>query len=156
MVYKVIKTIENSKFVVGDLAEDDQEGTIIYWDDGLRAWLKIEPSELPTYFEPVKEEVAVRADDGKLQYDLLHPLAQEGLVQVLSYGANKYSARNYEKGLDWSRIINSLYRHLEAFRNGEDIDKESLLLHVDHIQANAHMLAVLFRTFPQGDDRRKT
>lgn len=156
MIYKVIKPIQDSNFAVGDLAEDDEGGTIIYWDNNLRTWLKVEPSILPAYFEPVKEEVAVRADNGKLQYDLLHPLAQEGLVEVLTYGANKYSKRNYEKGLDWSRIINSLYRHLEAFRNNEDVDKESLLNHVDHIQANAHMLAVLFRTFPQGDDRRKT
>lgn len=97
----------------------------------------------------------IRKDEGKLRYTLIHPLAERGLVEVLTFGAQKYEDRNWEKGLAWSRVIDSLRRHLAAIEAGEDYDPESGLLHADHVQANAHFLAALYRIYPEGDDRRK-
>ena len=96
----------------------------------------------------------VRFNEGKLRYDLLHPVAQQGLVEVLSFGATKYEARNWEKGLSWSSTIASMKRHLAAIERGEDFDSESGLKHIDHLQCNAHFLSAYYKIAPQFDDRR--
>lgn len=97
----------------------------------------------------------LRYNEGKQRYDLVHPDALSGLVDVLTVGAKKYAERNWENGMKWSNVIASMKRHLAAIEKGEDYDKESLLLHADHIQANAHFLSAYYRIYPQGDDRRK-
>ncbi len=102
----------------------------------------------------MKEE-GLRYNQGKSRYDLIHPLAEKGMVDVLTYGANKYEEKNWEKGMAWSKIIASLRRHLAAIEKGEDYDAESGLLHADHVQCNAHFLSAYYRIYPQGDDRRK-
>lgn len=38
------------------------------------------------------------------------------------YGANKYADRNWEKGLPWQQMIDSLKRHVEDFERGHDYD----------------------------------
>jgi len=96
----------------------------------------------------------IRFNQGKLRYDLIHPVAQQGLVEVLSFGATKYEARNWEKGLSWSSTIASMKRHLAAIERGEDFDLESGLKHIDHLQCNAHFLSAYYKIAPQFDDRR--
>jgi len=95
-----------------------------------------------------------RYNVGKRRLDLLHPLAIEGISDVFTYGALKYEDRNWEKGMSWSDVIASLKRHLTAIERGEDYDEESGLLHIDHVQCNAHMLSTYYHIYPQGDDRR--
>lgn len=96
----------------------------------------------------------LRYNTGKLRYDLLHPKAQEGIVRVLTKGADKYAPRNWEKGMPWSSVTASLKRHLAAFESGEDFDPETGELHMDHIQCNAHFLSAYYKIAPQHDDRR--
>ena len=55
--------------------------------------------------------------------------------------------------MKWSNVINSLLRHINAFRAGEDFDKESGLLHLDHAMCNLVFLREFMRIYPQGDDR---
>lgn len=98
-------------------------------------------------------ERGLRYNEGKLRYDLVHPIAQEGLVKVLTKGVEKYAPRNWEKGMEWSKIIASLKRHLAAIEQGEDYDPEDNLLHIDHLQCNAHFLSAYYTIYPQGDDR---
>jgi len=98
----------------------------------------------------------LRFNQGKLRYDLVHPVAQQGLVEVLSFGVTKYEARNWEKGLSWSATIASMKRHLAAIEKGEDYDIESGLKHIDHLQCNAHFLSAFYKIAPQFDDRRHT
>ena len=100
-----------------------------------------------------KEEKGLRFNEGKLRYDLVHPLAHEGMVGVLTFGAKKYSERNWEKGMKWSNVISSMKRHIAAIEKGEDYDPESGILHVDHVACNAHFLSAYYRNYPQGDDR---
>lgn len=99
------------------------------------------------------EEKGLRFNEGKLRYDLLHPKAQEGIVKVLTIGAQKYAPRNWEKGMSWSTVVASLKRHLAAFESGEDFDKETGELHIDHIQCNAHFLSAYYKIAPGFDDR---
>lgn len=101
----------------------------------------------------MNEEKGLRYNAGKLRWDLLHPVAQEGIVGVLTRGAEKYAPRNWEKGLSWTSTIASLKRHLAAIERGEDYDEESGLKHIDHVQCNAHFLSAYYKIAPQFDDR---
>jgi len=95
----------------------------------------------------------LRFNEGKLRYDLQHPVATEGLVKVLTKGSVKYAERNWEKGMKWSNVIASLKRHLAAIERGEDFDPETGELHINHVQCNAHFLSAYYKIYPQGDDR---
>jgi hypothetical protein len=62
----------------------------------------------------------------------------------LEYGANKYEHRNWEKGLPWQQMIDSLKRHIDDFERGIDYDSGSDgsdLHQVCMITASAMMLA---------------
>lgn len=62
----------------------------------------------------------------------------------LEYGARKYADRNWEKGLPWQQMIDSLRRHLDDFERRHDIDdgpNGSNLPHICAIMANAMMLS---------------
>lgn len=59
------------------------------------------------------------------------------------YGAKKYSDRNWEKGLPWQQMIDSLKRHVEDFERRKDYDNGrtgSGLHQVCMIMASAMML----------------
>ena len=59
------------------------------------------------------------------------------------YGAKKYADRNWEKGLPWQQMIDSLKRHVEDFergRNYDDGEDGSDLHQVCMIMASAMML----------------
>jgi len=122
--------------------------------------------------EEKEKEKGLRFDQGKLRYDLVNTFAHEQMVRVLTYGATKYSDRNWEKGMEWSKIIGPLKRHIAAIEKGEDFDidptcpecaestqekwictKHSGLLHAAHVACNAHFLTAYYKIFPQGDDR---
>jgi hypothetical protein len=96
---------------------------------------------------------ALRYNDGKLRYDLLHPYAIEQLAEIFTFGAKKYAPNNWQKGMPWSKILASLKRHLAAIERGEDYDPESGLLHSAHVEWNAHALTAYYKIYPQGDDR---
>lgn len=106
---------------------------------------------MPSEQEP--QQPGLRFNENKLRFDLLHPTAQEGIVKVLTSGSIKYAPRNWEKGMSWSSVIASLKRHLNAFEKGEDYDHETGLLHIDHLQCNAHFLSAYYKIAPQWDDR---
>lgn len=97
----------------------------------------------------------LRYNKGKLRYDLVQTEAHRDMVKVLTMGAEKYADRNWELGMKWSVVLQSLKRHLEAFERGEDFDKESGELHIAHLACNAHFLNAYYYLYPQGDDRPK-
>ena len=55
-------------------------------------------------FKFMNTEGGRKFDDGKLPYDLLPPEFLEGTAAVLGFGAQKYSARNWEIGIDASHV----------------------------------------------------
>ena len=57
--------------------------------------------------------------------------------RVAEHGAVKYSPWNWSKGLPRVQILSSLLRHTFSYLRGEDRDKDSGLLHTDHILWNA-------------------
>lgn len=100
-----------------------------------------------------KKEEGLRFNDGKLRYDLEPAFAHQEYVRVLTFGASKYDANNWRKGMAWSKVIASLKRHMAAIDAGEDYDPESGILHSAHIQCNAAFLTEYYKIYPQGDDR---
>jgi predicted HAD superfamily Cof-like phosphohydrolase len=93
---------------------------------------------------------ATKHDSGKLRYDLVPVVAFLSDAEVFTYGAGKYGDRNWEKGLDYTRLFAAVMRHLLAWRGGEDIDPESGLHHLKHARAN---LAMILATGNSHDDR---
>lgn len=79
-------------------------------------------------------EAGVKADDGKLRYDLIPPEALELLARAMTLGAAKYGDRNWENGLSWSRVYAAMMRHAEAIRQGHVVDTEG----------NSHFGAMVF------------
>ena len=57
--------------------------------------------------------------EGKPRPDLVSPFAMRRLGRWLALGAQKYSPRNWEKGIPIERSVESLYRHVLAFQAGE-------------------------------------
>lgn len=70
------------------------------------------------------EGMAVREPStGKGRYDLISPYATRRLAKWYELGAKKYADRNWEKGIPFSRYIDSAKRHLDKFIMGmEDED----------------------------------
>jgi len=80
-------------------------------------------------------------DTGKLRYDLVPPEATEMLARVLTYGANKYDANNWQNLDEFeSRYTAAMFRHFEAWRKGEKVDPESGLPHLGHAFCNIMFL----------------
>lgn len=96
--------------------------------------------------KPVETSGGVKYDDGKSPYDLLDPVALEGLTQVLKFGAQKYASWNWAKGITYTRLLAALLRHTFAILRGELVDPESGLPHINHVGCCwmflSHMMAV--------------
>lgn len=104
---------------------------------------------------PGERILGSRLNAGKPRHDLIPVSAKESLAKVLTFGAQKYGDRNWEKGLPWMTCYASLERHLVAFVSGEDFDQESGLLHLDHALTNIAFIIEYYRTHPELDDRPK-
>lgn len=83
----------------------------------------------------------------------LHPGDAYECARVFGYGAKKYAAWNWIRGMQWSVPLGCALRHAFAEIGGEDIDSESGFTHRGHLVCNLVMLAQFERTFPEGDDR---
>ena len=79
------------------------------------------------------------------QYTRQVPLeAIAAAAASLEYGARKYADRNWEKGLPWQQMIDSLKRHVEDFERRKDYDDGdggSGMHQVCMIMASAMMLS---------------
>ena len=82
-------------------------------------------------------------DGNKLQYDLVPPSLISAVADVLTFGAAKYSAHNWKSVDDPTRYVSAMYRHLEAWRAGEEIDQESGRPHLHHAATNLSFLIEL-------------
>jgi len=74
----------------------------------------------------------LKYDSDKTRYDLLPPELLEGVAQVLTFGAKKYSARNWESGINYGRVFGACMRHLWAWWRGERDDAETGMSHLWH------------------------
>lgn len=94
-----------------------------------------------------------RYNAGKTRFDLLPLTALKPAADVFAYGANKYAAWNWAKGMPWSVPYACMMRHLEAWYRGEELDPESGLPHLGHVMCNLVMLTHYAEFYREGDDR---
>ena len=93
-------------------------------------------------FDRLKDEVATsqnattggrKFDGGKLEYGLLPPLALKSVVDVLTFGAQKYERDNWKHVPDSKRrYFDAAQRHMWAWKEGEVDDPESGRHHLAH------------------------
>lgn len=84
---------------------------------------------------------------------VLEPPQLVTAARVFEYGAQKYAAWNWAKGMKWSVPIGCALRHIYAVLHGEEIDSESGLPHMGHVYCNVIMLNWFLENYPEGDDR---
>lgn len=95
-------------------------------------------------------------DNGKAPLHMIPEQALIGMAEAFAYGANKYGTFNYRKGIEITRLTDSLRRHTLAYLMGEDKDPESGLHHTKHMLANVAMIEFMRTTRPEMDDRYKS
>lgn len=83
---------------------------------------------------------AKRYNENKPQYSYLCLRSLTPAAYVMEFGARKYGRDNWRKGQPREQILDSLLRHVAALLAGEEIDPESGLHHIGHIQCNAMFL----------------
>lgn len=97
-------------------------------------------------------------DDNKPTFDLLDVDFLEGIAAVLQFGAQKYDAHNWRKGIKYSRVFSALMRHMWAFWRGERLDMETQLPHLHHAACCLMFLCsyeAKRRKYREFDDRYK-
>lgn len=114
--------------------------------------------------DPKKLAGGYKADEHKPRMDLIPPEVPYALAVVLAYGASKYVARNWEKGMSWGRPFAAAMRHLWAWWGGSgptpksflfgDLDAETKFSHLWHALAClSFLVAYEERGMKQFDDR---
>lgn len=96
-----------------------------------------------------------RYNESKPAYDLMPMHLFEEVCHVWEYGAEKYAAWNWAKGMKWTVPYACICRHLFAWFTGEDNDKETGYSHLAHVVCNVMMLMHYRDFYPEGDDRPK-
>lgn len=105
-----------------------------------------------------------RKDDAnKVRMDLVPPEIIFAIADILTFGAEKYSARNWEKGMTWGRPFAALMRHMWAWWGGRgptsksflfgDLDEETKRSHLWHAACCIAFL-VTFEERGIGEDDR--
>jgi 5'(3')-deoxyribonucleotidase len=127
-------------------------------------------------------ETARRYNKGKTRYELIPEFALKQLAEVYTRGAHKYSiyrdedknvikgsdipmseahkyelmddgADNWKKGLPWKSTLDSVKRHIEQFREGEDFDSDLGTYHLANAAWGLLTILEYYKIYPQGDDR---
>lgn len=115
--------------------------------------LELFPGNYPQSVPVEEAATGLRYNKGKTRFDLLPPDGLEALAEVYTKGAEKYAARNWEKGLSWTECYGSLLRHANEWAKREDRDSESGQLHMAHVAWNAMALLTFALRGIGTDDR---
>jgi hypothetical protein len=94
--------------------------------------------------EPETPADTGRKDDGgKVRVELFPGDALFAISQVLTFGAEKYDDRNWEKGMKWGRVFGAAMRHAWCWWQGRgpsnknfafgDLDAETKFSHLWHL-----------------------
>ena len=81
---------------------------------------------------PLPDGGGRKHDDDKLRYDLVPWDAMDEVTAVLTFGAIKYADRNWERGMNWGRLIGAAFRHVTKWAMGEKLDPETGKSHLAH------------------------
>jgi hypothetical protein len=98
---------------------------------------------------------SLRFNSSKVEQHTLPSLGVIETCKVSMVGAAKYAPNNWRKPSNVSEYLNAMFRHLQKYQYGEDVDKETKCLHLAHIAWNT--LALIEKTLTNSveDDRYK-
>lgn len=98
--------------------------------------------------------LGVRKDDhGKPPLHLIPPEFLYAIAEILDFGTKKYSPRNWEKGMNWSRMYRAALGHLFDWFMKKGPDPESGKSHLWHA-ACCVMFLVCYEIRSTGTDDR--
>lgn len=105
-------------------------------------------------------------DGGKVRLDLFPGDALFAISEILTFGAQKYADRNWEKGMKWGRVFGALMRHMWCWWQGQgptnksfifgDLDDETGKSHLWHAGCCITFLIAYEMRGVGEDDRPKT
>lgn len=98
---------------------------------------------------------AVKHDAEKPRVDLIPFESLEVIGEVLGFGAKKYGAHNWTKGMEWHRLHRAAIGHIGAWSRGENLDPESRLHHLAHASCCLLFLLSYHLNETGTDDRRR-
>lgn len=99
-------------------------------------------------------ESGTKHDDGKFDPTMLSTEMIELVSRVRMFGARKYSRNNWKKGFKVTRSLAAALRHIYAFMNGENDDKESGLSHLGHAICCLEHAVYDMQHHKENDDRK--
>lgn len=105
----------------------------------------------------------IKFDEGKARIELIAPEFLFATAQVLTFGAQKYADRNWEKGMKWSRCFGAMMRHMWTWWGGKgpttksflfgEMDSETGFSHLWHA-ACCLMFLIAYEQRGSGEDDR--
>ena len=97
----------------------------------------------------------LKNDKDKPTFELLPIDLLADVNKVLQHGCIRYGLNNWRKaeGFKFSRCYNALLRHMFAWWQGEDNDRETGISHLAHAMCNLLFMMYHFKNNKQADDR---
>ena len=96
-----------------------------------------------------------KADNGKTRLDLVSPTFIEAVGKIRTFGVQKYGDSDSWAKVEPQRYMAALLRHINAYRMGEETDRESGMPHLWHAACNLMFLIDLDElkavSFGEGD-----
>lgn len=134
-----LKKVTEKKYTMSTLPDED------HWKE---VKFELYQGKLTDPFSPsvankdlwLAKSEGLRFDEGKNRLDLIPPEWEWELGRVLTEGAKKYADRNWELGMDYSKVVGPLRRHLNAYLRGERVDPTDGTLHAAKVAWNALVL----------------
>lgn len=81
-----------------------------------------------------------KLDDGKVRLELIPGELVFAVGDILTFGAKKYAARNWEKGIHWGRVFGATMRHLWSWWQGKSPTTRNFLFgNVDGETGKSHL-----------------
>ena len=100
---------------------------------------------------------SIKADKGKMRYDLVPFDALDEVAKVLTFGIRKYPSpeenwRVNSSPEDIKRYEAALLRHMSEHMQGRELDDETGLSHMAHIATNAMFIIALKKGFSDASE----
>lgn len=129
---------------------NDPECTILNPDKGR----KFDTEKRRWHLAPSILDEGRKFDSGKLRWDLLPFDIIEGVVEILTHGAEKYDPNNWQK-VETNRHFAAGMRHISSYKQGDLLDKDSGLPHLYHALCDLMFVAwqEKHKPIPEKDDR---
>jgi hypothetical protein len=103
--------------------------------------------------ERTLQNTGIKHDANKPDLSIIPKAALDMTARAFMFGAQKYGRNNFRGGMDWLRMTSAAMRHITAWQEGENLDKESREHHIGHALACLSMLAYYIETGAGTDNR---